>query len=315
MNYLNVKIRVKRIDNIQLAENNLVKVTEMGNITEVMWMAKKNEKARIKKLSKDSYVILETGEVRKFEHIDNRMQDIRGVRVSLRKLRAYLNTNITDVDKCRWVTLTYAENMTDPGRLYLDFKNFNKRFRYWLKKKDLPLYEYIVAMEPQGRGAWHCHVVFIFPDKAPFIPNEDLRKIWKQGFVTVKALDDVDNVGAYLTAYLGDMELGEALESDVPVFEKQLKEVEYINDDGELKKKKYVKGARLCMYPPNFNLYRKSSGIKQPESYYTSNGEAEEKVSSHKLTFQKTVQLNSDDDTFSNIIDYRYYNNKVSKNQ
>lgn len=52
-------------------------------------------------------------------------------------------------------------------------------------------------------------MVFIFPGKAPYIPNDEMAEIWGQGFTKTRRLDNVDNVGAYLTAYLGDMEIHE----------------------------------------------------------------------------------------------------------
>ncbi|PBH18287.1 hypothetical protein BGV21_20980, partial [Clostridioides difficile] len=73
------------------------------------------------------------------------------VRASLRRLRDYLNTNITDVSHCKWITLTYSENMTDTKRLYDDFVKFNKRLKYYINKEFDLTYEYIVSMEPQGR--------------------------------------------------------------------------------------------------------------------------------------------------------------------
>ena len=33
--------------------------------------------------------------------------------------------------------------------------------------------------------------------------------LWEQGFTKTTKLDDIDNIGAYLTAYLGDMEFTE----------------------------------------------------------------------------------------------------------
>ena len=273
-------------------------------------MEHRNSKATIQKLDKDTYMVLSTGEIGEIKHQDTRADNKNSVSKTLRRLRELLNTNITDVTKCRWITLTYAENMTDAKRLYDDVKNFNKRMRYWLNKNNLPSYEYIVAMEPQGRGAWHCHFVFIFPTVAPFIPNETLREIWGHGFVTIKKLDDVDNVGAYLTAYLGDMDLDEAMELNNLHDHDKFKSVDYIDNDGEKKKKYYVKGARLNMYPPGFNLYRKSKGIKEPVKYLASNEYALEKVSSAKLTFEKSIKLISDDGEFNNTINYRYYNNK-----
>ena len=301
---------MEKIENPVIRPCDIVQVKEMGNITELMYMKHRNTKATIQKLDKDTYVVLSTGEVGEIQHQETRADNKNSVAKTLKKLRELLNTNITDVNKCRWVTLTYAENMTDTKRLYDDVKKFNKRMRYWLEKNNLPRYEYIVAMEPQGRGAWHCHFVFIFLDVAPFIPNEVLREIWGYGFVTVKKLDDVDNVGAYLTAYLGDMDLIDAQEQNTIYDGCKLKEVEFTDDLGEHKKKYYVKGARLCMYPPGFNLYRKSKGIKEPTSYLTSNKDALKKVSSAKLTFEKSIKLTSDDGEFNNTINYRYYNNK-----
>ena len=104
-----------------------VRVKEMGNVVEVMYSERTNRKIFIKKISDNEYIDLRTGEVKECKKIDNRAQNLNSVRQSLCRLRDLLNTNITDVKKCRWVTLTYAENMTDPKRLYEDFKKFNMR--------------------------------------------------------------------------------------------------------------------------------------------------------------------------------------------
>ncbi|WP_272864719.1 hypothetical protein [Clostridioides difficile] len=37
---------------------------------------------------------------------------------------------------------------------------------------------------------------------SPFIPNSKMSELLKQGFTVTKKLDDVYNVGAYLTAFL-----------------------------------------------------------------------------------------------------------------
>ncbi|MDU4936622.1 MAG: hypothetical protein E6X43_15065, partial [Peptostreptococcaceae bacterium] len=188
-----------------------VRVKEMGNIIEVMHSERTNHKIYIKKISDSEYIDLRTGEVKQCEKIDNRACNLNSVRQSLGRLRDLLNTNIKDPSHCRWVTLTYKENMTDPKRLYEDFKKFNMRMRYNGYK-----YEYIVAMEPQGRGSWHAHLVMIFDDKAPYIKNDSedpkeftMESAWGHGYTKTKKLEDVDNVGAYLTAYLGDMEMSD----------------------------------------------------------------------------------------------------------
>ena len=141
------------------------------------------------------------------------------------------------------------------------------------------------------------------------MPNEVVARCWKRGFVTVKRLDDVDNVGAYLTAYLGDMELTEAREAGVSEFVcKGIKEVEYEDENGTKQTKKYIKGARLYMYPPKFNLYRKSKGIVEPTVSLVSYETAKQKASSGKLTFSKTVLLEDDESDFKNTLQYEYYN-------
>ena len=285
-----------------------IRVKEMGNIVELMYTERKNHQIFIKKISDDEYIDLRTGEVKQCNKIDNRAGNLNSVRQSLGRLRDLLNTNITDVKKCRWVTLTYAENMTDPKRLYKDFDKFNKRMKYALSKEGHK-YEYIVCMEPQGRGAWHAHLVMIFEEQAPYIDNKFMADTWGNGFTVTKKLEDVDNVGAYLTAYLGDMEisefknLSEEEQNSMKIF--GIKEVEV---KGSSEKKSILKGARLHMYPPKFNLYRASRGIKKPVVSYETEKNAQKKVSAGTLTFEKTIELSDSDSQFSNTINYRHYN-------
>ena len=288
---------------VEIDPEHLVRLTEAGNITEIMYSEKRSRGGYIAKIDKDSYMDKRTGEVKAFEHIENRSQDLDNVAKSLKRLRDLLNANITDTSKCRWVTLTYKENMTDPQKLRIDFAHFNERLR-----KIYGRYEYITAAEPQGRGAWHLHCVLIFPDRAPYMANETVAQVWNKGFVTVKSLDSVDNVGAYLTAYLGDMELDDMQGMDMPESLKGLKEITYEDSNGDTQTKRYIKGARLSMYPPKFNIYRKSKGIKEPTVTVVPYQQAKEKVCSAKQTFQKTVALEDTDKGYQNVLQYEYYN-------
>lgn len=299
-------MEVLKLDNaIPINDYSIVRIKEMGNITEIMYSEKRSNGGYIKKLDKDHYCDLRTGELKEFKHIENRSQDLSNVAKSLAKGRDLLNANITDVDYCRWATFTYAENMTDPKRLMRDFQICVKNLR-----KLYGQFEYITAAEPQGRGAWHLHVVFIFNNKAPFMSNEAVSKCWKQGFVTIRRLDNVDNVGAYLTAYLGDMELSECQKNDIDIqYIKGIKSIEFINENGEVVTKKYIKGARLSMYPAGFHIFRYSKGIKKPIVSVSSYKKAKEKVCSDKQTFSKTVLLNDPTSDFSNTLTYEYYNN------
>ncbi len=298
-------MKIEKIEEpISIDPREIVRLTEMGNITEIMYSKTRSHGGYITKLDSDHYADNKTGEVKEFKHIKNRSQDLQNVAKSLKKFRDLLNANITDVTHCRWLTFTYAENMQDPKKLRYDSGHCIERLR-----KKFGHFEYLTCAEPQGRGAWHLHAVFIFSDKAPYMPNDVVADCWKKGFVTVKKLDNVDNVGAYLTAYLGDMELSEALESDFPIdHTKGIKEVEYTDENGKKQTKKYIKGARLYMYPPKFNIYRKSKGIVDPTVSLVPYEVARKKASSAQLTFSKTVALEDEEKDFKNTLQYEYYN-------
>lgn len=299
-------MKINKLDSpVFICDNSTVRLKEMGNITEIMYSDKRSYGGYITKLDKDYYLDNRTGEVISFKHIENRSQDVANVAKSLKMLRDLINTNVTDVSCCRWLTLTYADNMTDPKKLLSDFRNFNTRLRSIFGH-----YEYITASEPQARGAWHLHVLLIFKSIAPYMANDIVRNCWKQGFVSVKSLDNIDNVGAYLTAYLGDMELSEAIENNLDT--QSVKAVEVIDDSGVKQTKKYVKGARLYMYPAGFHLYRFSKGIKKPTVSRVSYKKAKEKVSSAKLTYSKTVVLEDPATDFKNTLQYEYYNNRLN---
>lgn len=96
--------------------------------------------------------------------------------------------------------------MRDTIKLYNDNKRFMTRFRRAYKNYHI---EYIMACEPQASGSWHSHLIIIFDTIPPFIPNKTIENLWGQGFTKTQKLNDIDNVGAYLTAYLGDMEYSE----------------------------------------------------------------------------------------------------------
>lgn len=295
---------IQRLEDVPEIDNHKqVRLKECGHIIEIMSRDHQvHGTPTTIKISNDEYIDTRSGEIKQFNHQTSRADNLQSVSRSLALGRDMLNANIDDVSNCRWLTLTYAENMTDPKKLYHDFRNFNKRCRERFGR-----YEYISAAEPQGRGAWHLHCVLIFPTKAPYMANDVVADLWKQGFVTVKRLDDVDNVGAYLTAYLGDMELTEAREQGITRGE--IKTVEY-EENGEQKSKRYIKGARLVMYPPKFNIFRYSRGCKKPVVSYTDYTSAKKKACGGTQTFSKAVVLLDDDSDFADTIIYEYYNTK-----
>lgn len=313
-----MSLQIQRLPVCPVKKSVDVKYTEMGNITEVQYMSRRNTKATIQMLpGGERYVALSTGEVKDVIHHETRADQVKSLYRTFANARALINTNVTDVNKVRWITLTYAENMTDTVRLYNDFRKFNQRFQSYCKKNKYGNPEYIAMMEPQGRGAWHVHMLYIFDlVKAPYIANKTLNDVWGHGYVKIKKLDNVDNVGAYLTAYLGDMELTDATaQLGLSVLdESNIKEVE-VEENGKKNKKYFVKGARLFMYPANFNMIRCSRGISRPVSEMILITEAEKKVSAATLTYEKTVMLQDLENDFETIINTRYYNKQRTQIQ
>lgn len=294
-----------------------VKVTEMGNVIEVQYMSRRNNKQTVQMLpGGEQILVCSTGEIKDVQHHDSRQGNKKGLYKTFKNARGIINANVTDVSHVRWITLTYAENMCDCERLYNDFKKFNMRFQYYCEKSGFSKPEYIVMMEPQGRGAWHAHLLYMWDNKAPFIPNQVLSDIWGFGFVKIKKLDNVDNVGAYLTAYLGDMEITEpGAINYLSNGNDTLKMADIIDDDGKKQTKYFIKGARLNLYPANFNMLRCSRGVKRPIEEMISQEEAEKKVLGATKTFEKTVMLSDPESDFESVINTVQYNRIRKNNQ
>lgn len=278
----------------------IVKLTNMGNIQEIMIIDKLSlDGFPIKKISKTQYMVINTGEVLDYKHGKDRSENKDSLRKTFKKIRQLINTNFTGEKNELAFTITYANNMTDNKVLYIDFKNFMKRLRYIY-----PEVEYISVVEPQDRGAWHCHILlkFIGLNKI-YIPNKEINEMWGNGFVKVKAIkQNVDNLGAYLSAYLGDIPLDEGHCSDGNKF---IKEVE-ING----KKKKFIKGGRLYLYPPGMNIVRASRGMKQPTKEYMRYDQAKKIVGAGTPNYSTCIKILDDDGIEINSIAYENYNSK-----
>lgn len=268
---------------------------EQGNISVLTSMSRVNTECRALRLNKDEYVNTTTGKICSYEHHDKRTENKKSLLRSFASLRALINTNATEPEKIRWATLTYAENMTDPERLYRDFKKFWQRLVYWHEKNELPKPEYIMVAEPQERGAWHCHVLLIYPVKAPYIANSTLAKKWGHGFTKITAVrEDVDNLGAYLSAYLTDIAIDRV--DGVPV-----KEIDGVA-------KSVIKGGRLDLYPTAMKLYRTSKGIKKPTKTRLNRVEAERYRQQHNQTYETVNEYKDEETNFETTIRKEWFN-------
>jgi hypothetical protein len=270
-----------------------IKISEQGNIIEVTrYVCGVNTEPHIKKISADEYVRLEDGEVCEFQHIENRSELKIALCRTFRKIRSLINANFTGEDSELFITLTYAENMTDTVRLLKDFERFWKRFkRRWGGA------EYISVIEPRGRGAWHVHLIAIWEGRAPYIPNAELRDCWGHGFVRVNAVrDDCDNLGAYLSAYLADVEVPE----DGEGVEKQV--------NGTTKK--FKKRGRLHMYPAHMQIYRTSRGIERPEVFWADEKENTDRYESltegREPVYEREITFKDDEGREHRVVKQQY---------
>ena len=236
------KIEIKKIEGFEIPSSSDVKLVICGNIFKVTYTnIISHNLENYKKISKDEVLNMKTGEIIKCEKSETRKDNIVSLKRTITRLRDLINCNFLGADNELFITLTYAENMTDYKRLYKDFDVFYKKLKYRFKDTE---FCYISTIEPQKRGAWHVHLLLKALNKDYlFIDNSLIAELWGHGFTKTKRIDEVDNVGAYLCSYLTDL----------------------LEDDGKGKKK----GARLHMYPTGINIYRCSRNCKRPEEAKT----------------------------------------------
>lgn len=224
-----------------IAPKRIVRVIKQGAVADMVFTDKKPVQG-VRKISKSQYVVIGTGEIKEYQQTDTKQAD--SLRKTFTNLRQLINTNFHVNDSELFLTLTYAENMQDPERLYTDYKKFFMRLRYSLENRELA---YIAIAEPQGRGAWHLHVLLKSTDgKHLYIDNRQMQELWGLGWTETKRLKG-DNPGAYFVAYFQNTE----------------EEHPGLIADPR-KAKKFKKGGRLKFYPKDFKFFRTSRNIEKP---------------------------------------------------
>jgi len=273
------------------------RIVEQGRITDIT-ITNFRPKPQIKKINMTEYVILKTGEVKEFmkkERIseDDIMRNRRSLKVIFKELRQTINYNFASEYKNQLaITLTYSENMQDEKQLYSDFDKFIKRLKH---NHPDDKFEYIVIVEPQARGAWHCHLLLKSMNQDDlYISHEKMEKLWGHGATRTERLKNVDQYGAYFIAYLSNAEI-----TDDDIEKMNIEENDITEKDG----KRFIKGLRLKWYPEHMRIWRHSKGIKKPK-YYDLLGE-EVKSHLHKygtITYEKIHELQTKDNKPLEII-------------
>lgn len=122
----------------------------------------------------------------------DKKQNSRKSRWNLMRL---INSNFDE--KSKFTTLTFADNIVDLDQAHIEFDKFMKKMR-----RRYGNFKYAAVVEFQKRGAVHYHVISDWP----YIPNDELRKLWGNGFVRINQIEHVDNVGAYVSKYMSKAE-------------------------------------------------------------------------------------------------------------
>lgn len=133
----------------------------------------------------------------------------RSLKRAKRDLRRLINANhgqYGDQFTSKFLTLTFGDNVTDLKVANYEFTKFIKRLNYLVfgtKKANL---KYTCVVEFQKRGAVHYHVIIY---NMPYLKANDIANVWGNGFIKINNIDDIDNVGAYVSEYLGQAEKGQ----------------------------------------------------------------------------------------------------------
>lgn len=101
-----------------------------------------------------------------------------------------------------------------------------KDLKNYFKSLSKYQFEYITVIEPHQNGSFHAHILLKF--NSPPATNKFLKEKWKHGHSKVEKVKNINALAHYFTS------------------EKKAK--------------------RLHFYPPNFKIYRSSSGIISPKA-------------------------------------------------
>jgi hypothetical protein len=119
-----------------------------------------------------------------------------------KSVRRLINANIGQYgDDCtaKFLTLTFADHVTDPKTANYEFEKFIKRMNYVIFGSKRANLRYLAVIEFTKRGRIHYHVVLF---NIPYIKAKELENIWSNGFIKVNKINHVDNVGAYVCKYM-----------------------------------------------------------------------------------------------------------------
>lgn len=119
-----MRVRKVSADDVKLYDLTQVKLKTTEKTQVVQFAAGNNKTCTVRNLSKDTYLDTRTGEVKQKKKSESRYQSPKSVRKSINRLMDLIRCNATDPAKCKWITVTYEDVMTDGKQAFLDTKLF-----------------------------------------------------------------------------------------------------------------------------------------------------------------------------------------------
>jgi hypothetical protein len=141
------------------------------------------------------------------KHKNNLLKNrVLSFRSSKRTLRRLVNTNVqkwTDhngkIVPEKFVTLTFNTQEENIKEANYKFKKFIQRLNYYYLSEKRNYFKYITVIEFMKNKRIHYHTLFF---NVPYTPNNNLAKLWSNGFIKINRIDNADNVGSYVTKYM-----------------------------------------------------------------------------------------------------------------
>lgn len=133
------------------------------------------------------------------EKEENRDKVLSRAKKTVRRL---INANVGAYGQdftSKFLTLTFADHVTDLSQANTEFHLFIKRLNWYLWKTRHGNIKYIAVPEFTKKNRVHYHVVIF---NIPYIKADKLADVWSNGFIKVNKIDNVDNVGAYVSKYM-----------------------------------------------------------------------------------------------------------------
>lgn len=135
-----------------------------------------------------------------------------------RDLRRIINANVNQYGEqftAKFLTLTFADNIQDLKVANKEFMLFIKRLNYKLFNTKKSIIKYSAVVEFQKRGAIHYHVLLY---NVPYVRFDKIAECWGHGDITINKIDNVDNIGAYVTKYMTKDNTDERLQGQKSYF-------------------------------------------------------------------------------------------------